>query len=175
MMHAHRQKAFTIVEVAVVLLIIGLLTVAGTLSYNNIQASTRNAEASEQLAKFGRTVAKYKADNGAYPATAVDLTGEYAVSFKSALFSTTTYYNLLYCTTATRGSYALTATTQKGKRIFVKNTESPAEYKGSLTWTGSNGTDICESVLTGSAPAGLAGWRESGEAPTGWRPWVNAS
>lgn len=173
MMHPHRYKGFTIVEVAVVLLIVGLLTVVGSLSYNNIQATARNAEASEQLAEFGRTLVKYKANHGAYPSTTDDLTDEYAVTFNTELFATGTYYNLIYCSAAPHGSYALTAITQTGKRIFVKNAESPSEYKGSLTWIGSNGSDICNSVLPGSSIAGPAGWRESGETPVGWRPWVH--
>ena len=175
MIRSRTTQGFTVVEVAVVLFIIGLLATVGSLSYSAIQATSRNAEASEQLAKFGRTLVKYKADHGAYPSSTDALVDEYAVQFKTDLFSTDSYYNLLYCSTSPHSSYVLTAITKNGKRIFVKNADSPDEYTGPLTWSGSDASNICDSVLTGATAAGPAGWREAGEAPIGWRPWVNGN
>ena len=173
MMKLRIHTGFTVVEMAVAILIVGIITAVSYVSYTNIQATARNAEASEQLAGFNRALVRYKANHGSYPSSTANLVDEYAVSFTTDLFSTDTYYNLLYCTSAPYGSYALTAITRNGKQIYIKNNGAPAEYTGSLTWTENNGSGICESVLTGSAPAGPAGWRESGESPAGWRPWVN--
>lgn len=164
---------FTLVEIAVVLFIIAVLTIVGSVGYADMQRNTRNNEAKEELAAFGRVLVKYKADHGAYPSTTDSLTGEYAVQFSTQLFSTDNYYNLLYCSQSPHRSYVLTAVTKDGLRAYVTNGDAPAPYNGGVSWAGNNASSICGSVLTGATAAGPAGWRTSGEVPTGWRPWIN--
>ena len=169
------HRGFTIVEISVVLFIIGLLTVIGSVSYSAMQKNARDTEAKEQLANFGRVLVKYKADHGAYPSSMDGLPTTYEVKFSTDLFSTDAYYNLIYCSQDPYGSYALTAITKAGQRIYIKNGDTPAQYSGALTWQGSDHAGICGSVLPGSTSTGPAGWRESGESPAGWRSWVNGA
>ena len=170
------QPGFTLVEIAVALLIIGILITIASFSYTAIHVEARNTEAKEELAKFGSTLVRYKADNGAYPSNTNLITGNYAVKFNTdELYAETSFYNLLYCSASPYGSYALLATTKSNQRIYVKNTAKPAVYDGGTSWTGNNPTAMCESVLPGSAPAGMAGYRESGESPAGWRAWTRGA
>ncbi len=173
--NTRKQAGFTIVEVAVVVFIVGILTVVGAVSYNAAQVRAKNIAAQEDLANFGRTMVRYKADMGAYPSDTNAITGAYAVKFNKALLSETSYYNLIYCSLSPYGSYALAATTKSGMKIYVKNDDAPKEYTGAVNWSTNSIASICGSVLTGSTNVGVTGFRISGGAPVGWRPWVNGS
>ncbi|HMS93160.1 MAG TPA: prepilin-type N-terminal cleavage/methylation domain-containing protein [Candidatus Saccharibacteria bacterium] len=169
MTRLYAYRGFTIVEIAVVLLVIGILMAIGSVSYSNVQTTARNAEASEELSQFGRTLVKYKANHGAYPSSTNELTGDYRVSFTPGLFSTDINLNLIYCSKSPYDDYVLTAVTKKGKRLYIKNTGSPEEYKGMTSWTGTAAATICSSILSGTSNAGPEGWNGT------WRPWVNGS
>lgn len=173
--HRH-QPGFTLVEIAVTLFIIGILVTIASVSYTAIHVEARNTEVKEELAKFGSTLVRYKADNGAYPSNTNLLTDAYAVTFKTdELYTETAFYNLLYCSASPYGSYALLAITKNNQRIYIKDTAKPTVYEGGTSWSGSNSTAMCTSVLPGSTPAGMAGYRQSGESPTGWRAWTRGA
>ena len=173
--NARKQAGFTIVEIAVVIFIVGILTVVGAVAYNSAQVRAKNIAAQEDLANFGRTMVRYKADVGAYPSDTNAITGAYAVKFNKTLLSETSYYNLVYCGLSPYGSYALAATTKSGMKIYVKDADSPKEYTGSVNWSLNNISAICGSLITGSTNLGMTGFRISGGTPVGWRPWVNGS
>ena len=61
------KSGFTIVELLVVMVIIGILTALGVLSYSKIQASTRDYQRSSKITIIAESLEKYYDQNGEYP------------------------------------------------------------------------------------------------------------
>jgi prepilin-type N-terminal cleavage/methylation domain-containing protein len=107
------QTGFTIVELLVVIVVIGILAAITIIAYNGIQARAQASAVSSALDQTNRKLALYLVDNSAYPpdlATAgINNSGatSYQYSFNNAVSPQT------YCVTATDGttSYFASSTT----------------------------------------------------------------
>jgi prepilin-type N-terminal cleavage/methylation domain-containing protein len=166
----HIAHGFTIIELAVVIFIVGILTAITAVYYNGARVEADNNTVVQDMAAFSRAAIKYKADTGAYAATGTALAAKTPVSFNTKLLmSTGTQANLVYCIGSASGAYALTALTNSGKQYYVTNAEQVKEYTGSVNWKTSSAATICSSVLTGSNVAGSAGWSLGV-----WQSWVTA-
>jgi len=61
------SRGFTIVELIIVITIIGLLTTIGVFSFTKVQANTRDAQRSSNIASLSEALEKYYDKNGEYP------------------------------------------------------------------------------------------------------------
>lgn len=68
-MNKKYHKAFTLVELLVVVTIIALLTVVAALNYEKAKAKSRDAQRKSDLTKISMALESYKADNKQYIAT----------------------------------------------------------------------------------------------------------
>ena len=104
------QKAFTIVELLIVIVVIGILAAITIVAYNGIQSRARASQASAALSQAKKKLELYKVDNSSYPATgnlaAADIK-DGDVSYQYTSDGTT------YCLTGTAAttSYKVTDTT----------------------------------------------------------------
>lgn len=64
------QKGFTIVELLIVIVIIGILAALVFVQFNNMQARGRDAERKADIRLIESKLAEYYADEGAYPEAA---------------------------------------------------------------------------------------------------------
>lgn len=62
-----KQKGFTIVELLVVIVVIGILAAITTVAYNGIQTRGRDAARASAVKSIQTAIELYKADNGVYP------------------------------------------------------------------------------------------------------------
>ncbi len=62
------RRGFTIVELLIVIVIIGILAAITIVAYNGIQVRARDSIRTDSIAKIKRALEVYKADNGRYPA-----------------------------------------------------------------------------------------------------------
>lgn len=104
------RKGFTIVELLIVIVVIGILAAITIVAYNGIQQRARAASASTAVAQAAKKLAVYQVDNSTYPSTGnlaaagiadtQDVTYQYTGSGSS------------FCVTATSGtvSYQITGT-----------------------------------------------------------------
>lgn len=75
------QRGFTLVELLVVILIMGVLLTIGTVSLRNSQIDSRDNERASDIENIGRNLETYYASNmGTYPATALASTESTAVT-----------------------------------------------------------------------------------------------
>ena len=61
------QKGFTIVELLIVIVVIGILAAITVVAYNGIQARAKDTTRSNDLAAIQKALELYKTDNGTYP------------------------------------------------------------------------------------------------------------
>ena len=64
-----RQVGFTIVELLIVIVVIGILAAITIVAYNGIQQRARDAERKSDISAIQKTLELYYADNGSYPMT----------------------------------------------------------------------------------------------------------
>ena len=112
------QKGFTIVELLIVIVVIGILAAITIVAYNGVTARANTAASETAAGNFAKKAEVYQADSGnnRYPVTAAELTGA---------ASTTTY-----ALTGVTPSYSTTALTSASPnntiRVLKCGSGSPA-------------------------------------------------
>jgi prepilin-type N-terminal cleavage/methylation domain-containing protein len=94
------QAGFTIVELLIVIVIIGILAAITIVAYNGIQERARASTVSSALSQATRKIGIYNAENGSYPST-LSIAGVTNTSDVSYEYNTTPTG---YCITATNGT-----------------------------------------------------------------------
>lgn len=67
-----KQTGFTIVELLIVIVVIGILASITIVAYNGIQGRAKDAQVDTAVNQIKKALEIYKADNGFYPACGVD-------------------------------------------------------------------------------------------------------
>ena len=167
-----KQKGFTIVELLIVIVVIGILAAITIVAYNGIQNRARDTSVRSDLANLAKQFELYNVDNGRYPIGAGDLDPLTVSINKSAYAIDSNYsFNLVPCTDGVGRQYAITAVpTGSFKRFYVTNGSGVQEYTGANSWTGAvNYTTMCNDALAGSGViSGGSGWGGA------WRAWTNS-
>jgi type IV pilus assembly protein PilA len=105
-----KQSGFTIVELLIVIVVIGILAAITIVAYNGITARANTNAAASAAGSFGKKAELYNADSGnnRYPITAAELTGA---------ATTTTYY---IASTAMTINYSTTALTSASSNSSIR-------------------------------------------------------
>lgn len=80
-----RQKGFTIVELLIVIVIIGILAAITIVAYNGIQQRARDSARTSDIAGIQKALELYRADNGVYPSVGSDNSGYNLSTLSAAL------------------------------------------------------------------------------------------
>lgn len=100
----HRQ-GFTIVELLIVIVVIGILAAITIVAYNGIQTRARTAAVTSQLTQASQKIAVWQADNpGQSPVTLADVGVADTDSVSYQLTSNNSVSPSTFCVTATYGS-----------------------------------------------------------------------
>lgn len=67
-----KQKGFTIVELLIVIVVIGILAAITIVAYNGIQGRAKDSQTDSALSQVKKAMEIYRADNGFYPACGTD-------------------------------------------------------------------------------------------------------
>ncbi len=163
---------FTIVELLIVIVVIGILATITIVSYTGVQNRAFDITVQSDLKNLATYIELYKIDNAKYPSSSSNLgTLNYRSSNKNAYaVDGTTQINMTYCydSTSAATTYAVLAMSKSGNKFVVGDTKSLGTHTG--TW-GNGSTANCASVaaaLTQSTNGYL-----STDTTTGpWRSWV---
>ena len=68
-MYVRRQTGFTIVELLIVIVVIGILATITIVAFNGIQTRARNAETQSAINGIAKKIEIYNAQQGSYPST----------------------------------------------------------------------------------------------------------
>jgi general secretion pathway protein G len=120
------QSAFTIVELLIVIVIIGILAAITIIAYNGIQGRASDASIQSDLRSFGMKTTAYLAEYGTLPTTAVSQLGSQGLHVAKSAYGhgynkgPGIDYNLLYCQRTSDNAFAYIATSTSGKTfVFI--------------------------------------------------------
>lgn len=169
------RSGFTIVELLIVIVVIGILAAIVIVAYNGIQSNASDTVVKSDLASAKKKIEQYKIMNSEYPSGSGMLVGDYKLAISSGSYNTSNNrYNLLYClpTSGSRDSYAYLVIAKSGKVFYITNTDGVTEYVGSANWVTDSASAICSSVLPSSSNAGGVGYSRVDTTSGPWRGWT---
>jgi len=165
-----RTNGFTIVELLIVIVVIGILAAITIVAFNGVQNRANDAAVQSDLAAVGKKMAAFNVDNFRYPMNAPELATLELRTSKSA-YATNRMLNFSYCTNADRTTYAIGGISKSGKQFYVSSSSGVKEYAATLLNDG-NREDIgtsCTDLLPGGTR--LQGGYYSPDFPP-WRSWT---
>lgn len=157
----NKQFGFTIVELLIVIVVIGILAAITIVAYNGVQGRANDTTVQADLNNFAKRLAMYQVDNGAYPVT---LSITLGIKFSRDAYSTA-QNNIYYCADVNGAAYALTAMSKSGKMYVVSSASGLAAYTG-----GWGGATTC--TTAGFAAGDIRSHGYNTATTPNWQPWV---
>jgi general secretion pathway protein G len=156
------QRGFTIVELLIVIVVIGILAAITIVAYNGIQNRANDTAVQADLNAFAKKLGVYSVDNGTYPIT---LSSAIGLKFSRDAYSTA-QNNVYYCADAAGAGYSLTVMSKSGKMYVVSSAGGLASYSG-----GWGGATTC--TTNGFAAGDFRSHGYNTATTPNWQPWVN--
>lgn len=134
MKSSKQTSGFTIVELLIVIVIIGILAALAIVAYNGIQQRARESSLKTSLSQAKRKLEIYKVDNSTYPLTG-NLSGAQITDSGDASYQYTSN-GTTYCMTATSGN------------VSYQTTESTTASSGGCAGHGQGGSPAVTNLAT---------------------------
>lgn len=139
------KKGFTIVELLIVIVVIGILAAITIVAYNGVQGRANNTAVQNDLRNVAQQLELYYLKNDFYPRNYGDLnsaSSELQIkvaknSYGKHYSNGTGYYNFLYCSpsNSSGSTYAMVARSTSGDTFKYTPESGVSTYTGA--WTGS--------------------------------------
>lgn len=176
----NRQIGFTIVELLIVIVVIGILAAISIVAYNGVQNRAADTSVQSDLRNIAKQLEVGRVDSptNSYPTnnTTIATVVNIKVNKNSYATSPNAGYNLLMCfpTTANPTDYMLLALSKSGKKYYIQSSGAITEYTGAVSWSGGVASTLCDSVATGWTASG-AGYASSDTTSGPWRSWAGGN
>ena len=158
-----RQTGFTIVELLIVIVVIGILAAITIVAFNGVQGRANDTTVKSDLVNIAKQLETIKAGSATttYPTT-TELANTNKLSVGKDSYDQTRN-NLYYCRTTDNANYAIGVVSKSGKNMFLVNGE--IKDADVAVW----GSSTCNQLTAFGANTGAS----SGFAtPNTWATWV---
>jgi prepilin-type N-terminal cleavage/methylation domain-containing protein len=170
-------NGFTIVELLIVIVVIGILAAITLVAYNGVQARAYDTAVQNDLAGIKKKIELAKVDNNSqypYGAGASNLLPlGIKISQKAYATSPQTNYNVWYCHNATQQMFTVIALAKTGKIFYVTEQVGPTHYTGPQAWDPNSWN--CNTMVNTNQGWQYAGYASDGSGGGPWRPWTGAN
>ncbi|MFI5212807.1 MAG: type II secretion system protein [Candidatus Saccharimonadales bacterium] len=157
----NQQKGFTIVELLIVIVVIGILAAITIVAYNGVQSRANDVAVQADLRNFHNIIAQQKAINGTYPTI---LTTSMGIKFSRGAYGLD-YQNLnvRYCYNSATDNYIIYGLSRSGNYFRYVGDSGLSSASNTYGW------GICSQIgLTNTNPS------QNGLSGTTWdSSWVN--
>jgi len=163
-----KQSGFTIVELLIVIVVIGILAAITIVAYNGIQSRSYNAAVQADMRNIANQIEQYRSINGVYPGSA-DLASMGIKASKNA-YLLTTPRPFAYCAvpSGAASGFGIGGVSKGDRGFYYSSTQGMKER---TTWNSSSGITICSAFGVDTADAGfIYVWGYFNDA---WSAWVN--
>lgn len=138
--HSNDRRGFTIVELLIVIVVIGILAAITIVAFNGVQNRANDTAIQSDLKNLSKQIQQYYILNNAYPA-GINTMSDAKVSkgaYGQGYYNGSGYYNLLYCrvTSGTDAIYSLIAESKSGKVYQVSSIDGLKEHGYTITTAG---------------------------------------
>lgn len=132
------NTGFTIVELLIVIVVIGILAAITVVAYNGVQNRAYDTTVQSDLSSIANKVKLYEADNGYLPAGSAQLATLQLKVSKNAYapyYNGTAYYNIVYCRmpAVNPTQFAIVAYGKSGKNFQYSASGQLSEFSGAPT------------------------------------------
>lgn len=169
-----KQSGFTIVELLIVIVVIGILAAITVVAFTGIQNRGYDASVRADLRNLAAKVEVYRVDASKYPETVAQLDPlNYKLTKASYAISPITATNMTYCYGQNGSDYGAIALSKSGKIFYMTAGDGNTVREYTSAWP-ANADDRCAPL----APTLLGGNRNYNaysaiDTTTGpWRSWV---
>lgn len=162
-----KKRGFTIVELLIVIVVIGILAAITIVAFNGVQGRAHDAAVSNDLKSAATLMEMYRTTEGAYPASAggMDAINEgRKITITKSAYAMDQNNNVVVCVAA--DTFGFAARSKSGKAFMITNTTGLSDYTNS--WQGSLANNCTN--LVGTLPT--SNYRNWGYTNSTWQSWL---
>lgn len=167
-----KPTGFTIVELLIVIVVIGILAAITIVAYNGVQNKANDAAIKSDLAAASKKLAIFYVDKDRYPKDSAELDTA-GIKVSQSAYDTNRVLNFSYCRNADFSDYAIGGIGKSGKQFAITSTKGVYEYAATLVNDGNRadlGTSCTDLVAGGTRMQ--AGFYNADLTTGPWRFWT---